>query len=65
MVNKRSYVLRTKQNQYNALVAQIERLEAAHTKRYERIGKLREKAQKLTNQLAAKPQVVSDGPVAQ
>lgn len=68
---KRSYTLRTKQARYDAIVAKIKWLEAAHNKRYERIGKLREKAQHLANRLAMpgkpeQPQEASDaGPAAQ
>lgn len=50
----RHYTHSTKEDRYNRLVKRIESLETAHNKRYERIGKLREKAQNYVNQLKTK-----------
>lgn len=53
----RAYQRKSKTDLLKHLKAQIDRLEAAHTKRYEFIGKLREKAQRLENALTVTPEV--------
>lgn len=54
MTEKRKYTHRTPEERYNGIVKRIETLEAAHNKRYERIGKLRLSAQSLLIKLQAK-----------
>lgn len=58
----RHYKLRTKQQRYDDMIAHIARLEVAHNKRYEKIGKLREEAQALANVLAQQNKPVEAPP---
>lgn len=51
---KRQYVLRDQQTRLNMLLEQIQHLEAAHAKRYAKIGQLREKAHALEIELTPK-----------
>lgn len=51
----RNYTKRTKEERYNAMVKQIEKLEAAHNKRFEKIGAMRVKAQTMLNKLTPQP----------
>jgi septation ring formation regulator EzrA len=51
-MDKRKYTLRSKEDQLAAIMKLVTKLEYTEHRRLERIGKLREKAQKLQNQIA-------------